>query len=125
MIRQDAKILSETIENLNSLYQRLGGTLKPKFHNLTHYPRILLMNGPFIHFWCMRFESRHREIKSTAQSTASMLNLLVTVATKEMLRMCLMIDSVEYVEEIKYGSINNRDINESYFTDKEKNDNSI
>ena len=36
MIRQDAKILSETIENLNSLYQRLGDTLKPKFHNLTH-----------------------------------------------------------------------------------------
>ena len=39
----------------------------------------------------MRFESRHRQLKSNAVSTSCNINLLKTIATKQMLKMCEMI----------------------------------
>ena len=46
MICTDAKVLKELVKDLNHLYKELYGKLKPKFHHLTHYPRILINNGP-------------------------------------------------------------------------------
>ena len=94
IVREDAKILHSYIQDLNNLYKQLYGTLKPKFHHLTHYPELLLKNGPIINFWSMRYESSHRNIKSTAQSTSSNKNLLQTIGMKLTLKMCQMMHSV-------------------------------
>lgn len=64
IIDSDAKQLKVLIKLHHELYIRLCGPLKPKFHILSHYPRILFENGPFTNFWCMRFESRHRDLKA-------------------------------------------------------------
>ena len=68
--RSAAKVLKKLIDQHNELYIKLIGALKPKFYNFLHYPRILLLNGPCIHFWCMRFESRHRQLKSNFQAAS-------------------------------------------------------
>lgn len=80
IVPSDAKGLKNLIQNLNQIYQNLYDKLKPKFHHLIHYPRILLANGPCINFWSMRFESRHRQLKANAQSTSCSKNLLITIA---------------------------------------------
>jgi len=38
-------------------------TLKPKHHFLTHYSSIIQKSGPPRHFWCFKYESKHRELK--------------------------------------------------------------
>ena len=63
LICTDIKILKNSVAELNQLFIHLYGTLKPKFHILLHYVRILLLNGPCIHYWSMRFESRHLQKK--------------------------------------------------------------
>lgn len=103
IIRSDAKVLKKLIEQHNELYIKLFGALKSKFHNLLHYPRILLLNGPCIHLWSMRFESRHRQSKSNVQATSCSKNLLVAIATKQTLKMCQMIHSIKQ-ENVIFGT---------------------
>ena len=87
-IKDDMKILENLIQKHNALYIHLFGRLKPKFHLLSHYPKILLKNGLCINFQCMRLESRHREVKANAKSSSCKKNLLTTIATKQLLKMC-------------------------------------
>lgn len=112
LIRTDVEVLKRLIKNLNDDYAKFYGNLKPKFHNLTHYPEILLTHGPVVKFWGMRFESYHRSLKSTAESTSCTKNLLKTIATKQALRLGHMVLSPAFDKTIKFGSL------------KEKNENS-
>ena len=116
IIREQITYLEKLIEAHHKLFLKLQGRLKPKFHHLLHYPRILLNNGPSIHFWCMRFESRHRLIKAVALASSCTKNLLVTIATKEMLRMCEMINSMESDPPIKFGKPDDRKKTREYIT---------
>ncbi|OXU22995.1 hypothetical protein TSAR_006891, partial [Trichomalopsis sarcophagae] len=75
--------------------ENLFGVLKPKYHFVTHYPRVLLQNGPCVNFGSMRFESFHSKIITTAQSTASSKNSLKTIAVKQELIMCKLFDSMK------------------------------
>ncbi|OXU19437.1 hypothetical protein TSAR_011763 [Trichomalopsis sarcophagae] len=120
VIPANAKALAQIVKQIIELYTELGGKLKPKFHNFVHYPSILLNNGPFVHFWCMRFESRHRLLKSIATSTNCNKNLLVTIAKKEMLKLCEMTHLATFEHKIKFGSIDMDKVTEFYFDDKEK-----
>lgn len=102
IVRYHAKILKGLIKEHNELYMKLfKTTLKPKFHNMIHYPRILLENGPVINFWCMRYESRHRQIKGNAQSTNCSKNLLKTIATKQALKFCEMANTLNIGNNFK------------------------
>ena len=82
IVRSDANVLKNLIQKHNELCVNLVGNSNPKFHNLLHYPTILLQNGPCINFWSMLFESRHRELKANVQSKSSSKNQLVTIVTK-------------------------------------------
>lgn len=62
--------------------------LKPKHHNMIHYPRILNQVGPLVHTWSMRFEARHRPSKVTASVSCSRKNICYTLAIKSQLQMC-------------------------------------
>ncbi|XP_032458006.1 uncharacterized protein LOC116738689 [Nasonia vitripennis] len=87
--------LTKLIEKLNSLYLHFYKALKPKFHFLTHYPAIIDSFGPCVHYWTMRYESRHREVKANAVTSNSNINLLKTIALKQALKMCKTFDTFE------------------------------
>lgn len=79
--------LDDLVDLHNSLFVKLFGALKPKFHYMTHYERYLILNGPMVNYWCMRLESRHRQLKSVANTISSTVNLIVSIATKQTLKM--------------------------------------
>jgi len=75
--------LKQLIIQHNSMYIRLfNDTLKPKHHFLIHYPTIIEYSGPPRHYWCFRFEGKHKEIKMYARSTSSRKNITLTLAKK-------------------------------------------
>ncbi|XP_060871578.1 uncharacterized protein LOC132949103 [Metopolophium dirhodum] len=57
-------------------------TLKPKHHFLTHYPSIIQKSGPPRHFWCFKYESKHRELKMYARAITSRKNITLSLAKK-------------------------------------------
>lgn len=64
--------LKQLIMHHNSMYTTLfNDNLKPKHHFLIHYPTIIQYSGPPRHYWCFRFESKHKEVKMYAHTTCS------------------------------------------------------
>lgn len=81
--------LKKLIIQHHTLYMQLSKKpLTAKFHNLIHYPRLIEMFGPPIHYWNMRYESKHRFIKSCANAVATRKNLPVTAGKKCQLKVC-------------------------------------
>lgn len=78
------------IENLKFLIQRhhelyiqiFDNKLKPKHHIITHYCNIIRNSGPIRYLWCMRFESKNREMKNYTNVTGSRKNLSLSIAKK-------------------------------------------
>lgn len=69
--------------DLCTLYMKVGNTtLKPKFHHLLHYPRMMLHFGPLCHLWSMRFEGRNRVGKKAAATSSSRVNICLTTAKR-------------------------------------------
>lgn len=101
------------ISDFLSLYKFLYGHLKYKFHNMTHLANILISHGPAVHYWSMRFESKHREHKLTAVTTSNKKNLLKTISIKSLLRLGYMkiANSSMYVDD-KLFYQNHRSIDE-------------
>lgn len=76
-------ILKQKIFELNSEYIRLfNDSLKPKFHMLIHYPKIIEMSGPPRHYWSMGFEEKHRDFKIYSHIMNSRKNICLTIARK-------------------------------------------
>lgn len=87
------------VKKLLSLYIKEVGELKPKFHYLTHYARFLMINGPLVNFWTIRFESRHRALKTVANVISCTIDLLTSIATKEAFKMFHMFQSFLFDSE--------------------------
>lgn len=115
IVLTDVKTLNSLIQSLTELYAKYYGKLKPKFHYLIHYGRILINNGPLVKFWCMRFESYHRTLKATAESTSCKKNLLKTVATKQALKFGQMIYSLTFDKKIKFGPLKKIDHHNKFY----------
>lgn len=76
-------LLTKSIKQHNTDYMRLfNDTLKPKHHFLIHYPNIILNSGPPRNYWCFRFEAKHKQFKSYAQSITSRRNICLSLAKK-------------------------------------------
>lgn len=58
------------------LFKRLFPEINPinKFHHLSHYPESILWAGPINQFNCARFEGKHNEIKTRAQTVHNFKN---------------------------------------------------
>ena len=80
-------LLEAQIPQFLSTYQSLYGELRYKFHNMIHIVRILKENRPLVLFWTMRYESKHRELKQSAVSTSSKVNVLKTLGIRSQLRL--------------------------------------
>lgn len=79
--------MTQKIEVHNEQYMKLfQDTLKPKFHVLTHYPTILKMSGPLRHFWCFKFEAKHKQFKLYSHAITSRKNICLTLAKKYQLQ---------------------------------------
>lgn len=80
-------LLANKIALHNEMYTALFvDNLKPKHHFLTHYPSVIRNSGPPIEYWCMRFESKHRELKFYTNATATRKNLPVSIGKKCLLK---------------------------------------
>lgn len=57
-------------------------TLKPKFHNLVHYPTIARQSGPLRNLWCFKYEANHRQFKIYSHCITSRKNICLTLSKK-------------------------------------------
>ncbi|KAK4877980.1 hypothetical protein RN001_010486 [Aquatica leii] len=78
----DIQLLTSKIKHHNQYKSLFGNTLKPKFHFLLHYPRIIKKMGPLKHIWCFRFEAKHKELKICSNNTNSRRNIPYTIGIK-------------------------------------------
>ncbi|XP_051176569.1 uncharacterized protein LOC127291456 [Leptopilina boulardi] len=62
-----------------------GRKFIPKQHFLLHYPRLIAMFGPLVHFWTLRFEGKHQYFKKIVQAMRNWKNLPLTLAKKHQL----------------------------------------
>lgn len=75
--------LRSLIESHHLQYVNLfNDTLKPKHHNITHYPTAILKGGPLRNHWSMRFESKHREAKMYGKVNNNRINTCYSMALK-------------------------------------------
>lgn len=68
----------------NSLFNMVfpGRNKINKSHHLIHYTDSIRKIGPLIHYWCMRFEGKHNELKQMAQTSNNFKNITKTLATR-------------------------------------------
>lgn len=84
---QDVEYLQCLITEHHEMYVKVfGNTLKPKHHNMLHYPRFILRVGPLVNLWCMRFEAKHKESKIESH-IITRKNLPFTLALKHLLKL--------------------------------------
>lgn len=96
----DIKLLETLIEmHLNLYFTKFDSHLLPKHHFMTHYPNAIRKMGPLIHFWMMRFESKHKYFTQLARSTNNYVNIAKTLAHKHQAMIChtnFDFDTIEY-----------------------------
>ncbi|CAF0724721.1 unnamed protein product, partial [Didymodactylos carnosus] len=68
----------------------------PKVHFVTDYSRLIDMNGPATHFWCMRFEAKHLYFKQLAIRAFNFKNPPLTLIKRHQLRQCLLLSNKNY-----------------------------
>lgn len=66
-----------------------GEALRPKHHFLIHYPYLILLFGPLIKVWAMRFESKHSFFKNIIRRMHNFINVTKSLAEKHELLQCL------------------------------------
>jgi len=83
-IQSDCSLMLDSlVAQHNRLYLILSkSNLKPKFHILTHYGRMLIKNGPIKLTSCIRFEAKHKVLKAVANAIPCRINLGHTLAHK-------------------------------------------
>ena len=98
-------LLETLVEQHNrSFVELFKKPLKPKAHFLTHYGRVMRACGPLVKFWCMRFESKHQESKTTAAISFCKKNIIYTLAVKHQLKLANQLISNEgFVEKLTIG----------------------
>ncbi|KAJ8909351.1 hypothetical protein NQ315_014971 [Exocentrus adspersus] len=86
----DCILLKKYVAEHHTLYQELFKLpLKPKHHNVVHYPWIMDKVGPLKNMSTLRYESKHREFKKAANAVSSRVNITHTLALKNQLKLCL------------------------------------
>lgn len=104
---ENIAILKQKIFELNSEYIRLfNDSLKPKFHILIHYPKIIEMSGPPRHYWSMGFEEKHRDFKIYSHIMNSRKNICLTVARKYQFKFASFLNETNKASELIFKEKN-------------------
>ena len=114
--------LEVLISDFLELYKTMYGNLKYKFHNMTHMIRALQKNGPLVHYWSMRPESKHRQLKLMSISTNNRINLLKTISLKSQLRLSFLKHTKQIPTDIIFEGASKVDelTRRKYFSDSKK-----
>lgn len=79
----DINILEQLVsKHLNNVKDCFQVNLTPKHHLMTHYGRIIRTMGPLIQMNMIRFEAKHKTLKSYLQNTNNHMNLPKHIAKK-------------------------------------------
>ena len=93
--------LNVIIQEHHELYLRFNDTLKPKFHLMLHYHRLIHLHGPPVHIWTMLSERKHRQSKQYARACLNRIDLPYTLLMKHSLQLSRrFISKVGLVKEI-------------------------
>ena len=57
-------------------------TVRPKHHYLSHYANLYKFQGPLIHLWAMRLESKHQYFKNCVRTSKNFINPTKTCASR-------------------------------------------
>lgn len=89
---------AESLENLRHLVSRhntkrieLFGSLTPKMHFLTHYPRLIRLCGPLKFVWCFAMERKHQDVKQYLKVNKNRKNVAISIGKKIAMQESLMI----------------------------------
>lgn len=76
--------LADLIETflINYTTEFPDNSMKPKFHYIIHYPKLLMKFGPLVHCWTLRFEGKHLYFKELSHHTKNRRNLCKTLAMR-------------------------------------------
>lgn len=101
----DIELLRALIEDLNHSYKSLfNEKLKPKFHFLLHYPRVIKRIGPPCYIQSIRYEAKHRDLKVTSNIMSNRKNTPLTLSTRLQLKCCNRILSQTVLkDEVLFG----------------------
>lgn len=103
-------LLQELIQKFNSLYIKLYGKLKPKMHIWLHYLRVILSNGPVVHYSCMKYERKNKQLKECGASTSSNVNLPLTIAIRHQLQQAFISKFCPVPKgDVQFGSVANHE----------------
>lgn len=105
----DINILRESIStHLSSILEVFKLPLIPKHHLITHYPGIILHMGPLCHMNMMRFESKHKSLKSIAKRGNNFINITQTISIRSQAE--LLYKGFTYCDDIDCGKISRIDV---------------
>lgn len=78
-----AILIDEYLEDRQKIFP--NDKLRPKHHFLKHYPNLILLFGPLIRLWTLRFESKHCYFKRCIKSANNFKNVCQTMSEKHQL----------------------------------------
>lgn len=110
------QLLEKAIRSyLTSILTILELKIPPKGHLLTHYPAIIREMGPVLHMSMLRYEARHKSLKSIATRSNNYINITKTISVRNQAE--LVYNGFTYSDTIDCGKISLKDI--SNFSDLE------
>lgn len=93
------------LEHHNQYMKCTNERLKPKHHNLVHYPRVMMQSGPLILLSVMRLEGFHKTLKKIANVVMSRQNIAFSIAARHQLSFCYKLMAQEsIIPTIEVGS---------------------
>lgn len=101
------EFISNLVQEHNEFYLKFSHEhLKPKFHWLLHYHRIIREIGPPKLLSCMRFEAKHKEFKNIADNIRCRKNLPLSLALKMQLKICHRLNAQRgFPDKIHFGIV--------------------
>ena len=94
MRHTDPALLKQLLTEHHTMYLDIfKENLKPKFHFLLHYPKLIAWLGPVANCSSMRYESKHKESKNTSNVSCSKVNLPHTLAVKHQLKVSYFLEN--------------------------------
>ena len=74
------RLIKEHLTSFKKVYP--NARILPKQHYLVHLPTQIMMFGPLIRTWCMRFEGKHSYFKNMARTIKNFKNLPLSLAQR-------------------------------------------
>lgn len=106
MLKDCAVIIRNLVEEHNQLYMELSKShLKFKNHVLIHYARIFQNCGPFSFYSSIRFEAKHKELKTIASSISTRVDIAQSIMKRHQLSFSfnLLLKKYDSVRSVEHG----------------------